>query len=329
LLTQRAIASTLPARIAYEAPAECAEHPAFVGEVRARTEHLQQSPPDTLAWPIVVSIRRSEPARFLGQVAFDDVDGQRAVRQVEGSSCAEVVSSLALIVALAIDDRVASNEPSSVAPTPPFAAPDAPKATLEPGVTPAPRATPEAPRRVESAPIRWAWSFGGNLGVSSWHAPNLARSLGLFGELSPNAGSTTLRLSWFDVRRNPALGGISSHFLTEVGRIEGCPFALELGAGSRLSLSPCLGLDVGMLRASVDPSPELTGARGKTIFWSAAVAELRLRWRPTRLVLVELDGELGAPLVRHSFVLENPPRTLFDVPALGVGTKIGVGLHFP
>lgn len=325
-------------RIAYDSPPTCGDRSAFLERVRSRTEHGQLDETDTLAWQLEVSIREvpsPHGTRFVGQVAFDDPEQRHALRRVDGSSCEQVVSSLALVVALAIDDRVAWLDARAVAatpadpplPSPPsVAASEPPKKEVEPARARPVSAAAREPRP-EAAASTLAWTVGGTVGALSWLGPEPALALGVFAELGEATSAATLRVSFVDSRQSPTLFGVASHFTGDFGRIEACPVSLV--RSSRISLSPCLGLDAGVLRASVDPTAQLTSATSKTIFWGAVAAAMRLRWRPAWRLSLDLDGELAVPVVRHTFQLENPQRQLFEVPAIGVGTKIGVGLHFP
>ena len=61
----------------------------------------------------------------------------------------------------------------------------------------------------------------------------------------------------------------------------------------------------------------------------SGVALLRLGWLAEERLSLSLDGELGAPLIRHTFSFRTPNTPLFSVPSLGAGMKVGVGLRFP
>jgi hypothetical protein len=107
-VAMRAAAEEEAVRVAYTAPDSCPDEQAFVSRVRARTQHGRFAEPGELARTFDVSLIESAGAAgFAGQIAFVDVDGRSARRNVAGATCDEVASSLALIMALSIDDRVA------------------------------------------------------------------------------------------------------------------------------------------------------------------------------------------------------------------------------
>jgi hypothetical protein len=94
----------------------------------------------------------------------------------------------------------------------------------------------------------------------------------------------------------------------------------------------CGAFDMGSLRAEGLESPGLTSLGSGTILWVAVGAELRLAWEPDAPFWVELNGQLGLPLVSHRFIFENPETTVFEVngpdegldPTAGAGVATGV-----
>ncbi|WP_437580004.1 hypothetical protein [Sorangium sp. So ce887] len=102
-------------RIAYEAHEGCPSAAAFLRELLARTSRARAAAPDDAALEVRVRITRSGGASR-GRITLGTEESAR-VREVGGSTCAEVVAALALITALRIDPT------ASLAPQLPAAAP--------------------------------------------------------------------------------------------------------------------------------------------------------------------------------------------------------------
>ena len=299
--------------------------------MRARTEHGRFAGPRELARTFDVSLTQSpHDAGFAGQIAFIDVDGAQAQRKVTGATCDEVTSSLALIMALSIDDRVALAEArdNQSTPSPPTAAPSEPPKKA----TPSPAASPRAPPSTAApAALHLRWDIGVNGGALTWVAENTAFAFGVFGELGSREHTWSVRLSAFDARQTRDVqAGQQAHSATDWLRAELCPFALPIGA--HVSVSPCAAFDVGALTVTAQGDAVIPRA-AKTNPWAAGGALVRFGWEFEDRLILNLDGELGAPLSREDFRIQNPDgsttRRAFQAPALGVGAKAGVGVRFP
>jgi hypothetical protein len=330
LVGRRAVAEEEAVRVAYSAPEACPDEPLFVARVRTRTQHGRFAEPGELARTFDVSIAAApSDAGFAGQIAFVDVNGERAQRNVTGATCDEVTSSLALIMALSIDDRVAQGEASVSAPSPSPqpAAPSAPPKEATPSATASPSATTARPA---PKPLSLRWGIGLNGGVSTWVGPNTAPVLGGFAEVGLRERSWSARLSAFDARQTKDVSaGQQAHFATDSLRLEACPVALRVGA--HVSLSPCAAFDIGVLDASAKGAA-VAPRSTPPLFWAAGVALLRLGAEIKGRLILNLDGELAAPLIRNDFRIENPDGSqskVFQIAALGVGAKAGVGVRFP
>jgi hypothetical protein len=97
-----------PIRVRYEAPAECPDEGAFVGEVRARTSRARLAAAGERARSFEVAVAR-RGGRFQGRLDVREPSGAASRREVSGASCAEVVSALALVTALAVDPRASTS----------------------------------------------------------------------------------------------------------------------------------------------------------------------------------------------------------------------------
>jgi hypothetical protein len=328
LASSRAVAEEEAFRILYQAPASCPDQAVFVERMRARTEHGKIAAPGELARTFDVSVSEGPRSTgFLGHVEFVATDGQRALRTVAGTTCDEVVSSLALITALAIDDRVAETE-SVLHPPLPRPRPVAP--TEPPQKSRPSRAASSNAPELASLPVRAPlhWDLGGNAGVSSWVAPGSAVALGGFVELGSREPSWSVRLSGFDARESKSNSVGQGRFATDWLRLEACPVAAALS--EKISLSPCAALDGGVLHAT--GAGAIVGATNKSRFWGSGVLLVRLAWVLGARFFFGLDGELAKPFVTYDYKFETSQHVdapLFTVPAFGVGAKLGVGVRFP
>jgi hypothetical protein len=172
------------------------------------------------------------------------------------------------------------------------------------------------------------WELGGSVGALAWIANGASPAWGVYAELGSARPAWSIRLSGFDSRRDTGEGARQANFAANWLRLEACPYALALGA--RVSFSPCLAFDAGQLRARAPNAPGSTGQQ--SIAWAAAVGIARLGWLFRERLSLSLDGELGAPLVRHSFRFinaDNSLDTVLEVPKIGVGMKLGLGVRFP
>jgi hypothetical protein len=106
-------------RVTYLAPAACPTEAEFLERVHSRVQRAHFAEPGELARAFDVTVSaESGDAGFLGRLEFVDTDGQHASRSLKGAACDELASSLALITALAVDDRIAEAPPDEVSPKP-------------------------------------------------------------------------------------------------------------------------------------------------------------------------------------------------------------------
>jgi len=99
--------SSVPIRLDYVAPGSCPDRGAFASQLATRTRRLQIVSGDTRAQVLTVRVG-PRGTRFVGHLTIGDSGGGASERDVEGRSCAEVVTALALIGALVLDPS--SNE---------------------------------------------------------------------------------------------------------------------------------------------------------------------------------------------------------------------------
>jgi len=299
-------------RIQYTAPATCPDEQSFFSQLRQRTARGRLAEPNELARTIDVELL-AEPEGFSGNVDFLDDAGEKVSRHVHGEQCEAVVSSLALITALALD-ATANNEDAEPDPPPP--PPPAPP-------LPAPEESPpESTSRVTERAVR-----GLRLGVlAAYGGATSAPRLGLLGQLDFRSG-LALRVmahyAWHELSVDPGRNARLQRLGLETSI---CPWRLERGAFSAL---PCAAVDLGALRASGVPSEQLTSANAQTLWWASLGAQLGLAWQPTDRFWLELRGAAEFPLrAGYRFTFENPHATAYEVPYLNGWAGIVAGGRF-
>jgi hypothetical protein len=123
------------------------------------------------------------------------------------------------------------------------------------------------------------------------------------------------------------IGSRSASFLGYAGLLELCAGAWP--PSRRLRIEPCAGTTLGVLEGEGDRTEELSVTDSASIFWADVRGIGRFRLVITELVELEAQAEVGVPLRTHRFLFQNPERTVFKVPAVGLGWRAGVMLHFP
>ena len=313
LSTTGAQAGDSSVRLEYRAPAAgCPGDAAFRSEVEQRLDHARLAETKELARTYRIDID-ADGERFVARLEFTDADGAQASRELTAPTCDEAARAIALVAALAIEERVVKEEEAArAAPSPP----DVPKPEQAPLLQSTPRATPPRP---SARPPR----FGviAELGVEHGFAPRTAPRVSAafessFGELALRAG-----LAWASTGPVDVDGG-SATFALYTLRLQGCPWRLSLT--DSVALRPCAGFDAGFVHAAGRRSARIVDPKSTTELWLAPQAIGRLEWSPDPSLGLELQGALGAPLTRPEFFLEKPEFTVHSVPALSWGAGASV-----
>jgi hypothetical protein len=316
-VASNAQAAPLGTSVAYRAPARCPDGAVFIERVRARTTRGDLTPTCESAGCFAVNVT-SDDAASSARVEFLDANDQAVVRTVTGETCDEVVSAAALITALAIEANLGpERDPNAEAPPPADA----------PAPAPSIREKPAPANRMDTDPgSSLTWGLGAAGGLDSWAAPGSAYAAAAFGEVGWRAPLRLVRLAFRGAAASTTINGRGATFTLLGARLSACPASLALS--SKLELLPCAGIDVGRLAGRGEASAALPDPKQAAIFWSAAEALLMVRWQVGSLVALELGGELGFPLVRHSFIFEGPSQAIYDVPAVGAGVSAGAAVRF-
>jgi hypothetical protein len=306
-------------RFRYGAPHACPEADAFVARVRERTARGRLAAPEELARTFRVAIAE-DAGGFLGRIEFLDDAGAAVSRSVRGEQCDAVVSSLALITALALDATL--DEDSRVLPLPVMTSSSPrPRPARHPPKWEPPRAfraTASPPRRVTSMRIGLTGGYAGAV-----HAP----SLGLLGQLDFRGG-WALRLAahygWDDFVADDQ--GRRAKLRTQGIETSVCPWRY----GPRdLAIAPCALLDLGYLHVAGVRDSQLTSASGQGIFWAAAGAELRLAWEPRSAFWAEIRVAGLLPLRQgYRFTFENPRKDAYLAPPFAASAGLSGGVRF-
>jgi hypothetical protein len=293
-------------RVVYRSVPGCPDASAFLARLSVRLPDAIVVPEGApAAFVVTVSSSAEESTARVERI---EADGENVVRRVSGKTCDEVVSAAALITALGIEARVGPNHPPRV------------ESADMAATLPRDAAHGATPGRASE------WSAGAALGVDSWSAPGGALTAGAFGELGTQAPFRYLRLGLRGATGSTAIEQRGASFLLLAGGPSLCPVELGLGAG--LEITPCAGIELGALRGRGEQSAALPSPQSASIFWAAAHVDLRLRWRVAETFSFEGGGELGIPLVRHSFIFEGPNEMIHEIPVAGAGATVGGVVHF-
>jgi hypothetical protein len=326
-------------RWSYTAPPGCPSEQEFRAEVGARL--LDDSSPRELSAgdgaELGVEVRL-EPAEHRASLVLREAGSAVVERSVEGDTCAELASGLALITALAFgaarapasapaeaSPRAAASGASGAggAPAPQRSAPTPTKPNEASARVPPPRDS-AATMPSRATPLGFELGAGG--WVNTWTTPGIALGGDLFLRLAPLAPRAwSLRATGVYGVGSASVGDRSASFSLLAGRAEACP----LSWGTTLAGEACVTLELGALGGRGDASSALLAGASRTVFWAGTAAVGRLRKRLGSSLSLEGQAELGVPLTHHDFVFENPTQRIFRTPPAGLGARLGLGVEFP
>lgn len=312
----------------YVAPETCSTEQAFVAEVRARTTRAQFTASDE-ARVFTVTVAPSG-ARVRGTLVI--ASGERSSRRnVEGRTCAEVTSALALIAALAVDPQ-ASTKPTSELVTPPAPVTEPPRPALVTEPPPLPSSPPaldptptEEHRLPPVMPSTSAWGFAldANGELRSGVGPRGAAAFGAGATLARTDGGLFAPSARLSARATPSqtepVGTAAARFGLYAARLEGCPARVALGPS--VIATPCALGEAGALTAT---GVNLTRQQSTTRSWFGAGASMHTTWQVSHVAF--LDGAITGivPLRRDRFYA-GPGTTFFTVPPIGLAVGLSLG----
>ncbi len=348
-------ADTEPIRLRFEAPPDCPGEAAFLDQVRARTAKVRVAATAEKARTFAVRLTQ-EGGKVHGRLAIEDSASQTEIREVTGERCAEVVSALALITALAVDPHASTAPPARLpaAPLPPPAPaigsdpsapgasstlPPPPRARLPPN-HPAPYSRPPSwadldvwplpviPQLLPEIPSKWRFTAGVEVAAVGGFSPALVPGSALFVEATLTdarafAFAPSIRFAAIE-----AVGGyvgpapIVARFQLHTARAEVCPMRLVITEG--VAIAPCAWFEVGSLFAEGWGSAA-SGSSDRP--WAAPGFGGRFRWMVAGEIELQIEGSAALPLVRDTFLVR-PVTVVHAVPGLSGFLAGGVGVHF-
>jgi len=303
LLPAAAPALPIPVKIEFEAPSGCSDSAAFYAGVRERTERVRLSLATERGVELRVRLAQSGP-KVHGELRLIDEDGATDTREVEGTTCDEVVAALSLTAALALDPSArtapepALPEPRALAPRPPAARP------------PEPFRVEVGARLVAAEVVSPSTSLGGALSL------RLTRPAG------PSSGTSFgLDLVHLENDLFAAADDVAVSFTALA--LSACPFGWELGGA--FELRPCAVLVGGRLAAM----GRGVGAPDSAVrsWWSAGALARASAALGTDLA-VELEVGATVPLLLRRFVIDEPPRQVGETPAISALLALGASYRF-
>lgn len=315
----------------YVAPDGCPSEGEFRARIKAAIDRDR----------LDVRVEAIRSGLYRGRIVVDFEEGSVTERVIDAPSCEEVVTALALVANLAVDEHQESQRSSVPATTTTTVAPaiapetttTAARASETPPPSPPPAAAAVASRPTASAepaeartaappPPPRGFDLGASGGVTGAVGPGALPVAGGFVEYRFSRRGPSVRLgggaSLGSAEATSAVGRAS--FRSWGGLLDACPWAL--GLGTRFSATACARLEVGVLHAEgVGVSP----VREEDVTWLAAGLPLRVRAWVARRVFLELEGTPRVPLRPHRFVLDPGETEVFRIPAVSWSAGVAVG----
>lgn len=272
------------------------------------------------------------PKGSTGLLERQTSEGVVAVRTVDGDTCEQVASAVALSLALAAEGQPA--RPGATATAAPAASPKTPPPPepFRPRRSPPREKPPEAPVEVpRNEPQAGASSTGSEVWIGAQAtvitglAPSALPGALLFAELRQlTPFGSSLRVSAGAASTSSAVGSDEFRLSVVGGRLEGCPAALATSA-SRLVLTACAALDLGAVLTSGAGPVGLD----ESALWSALAAHARVAFRP--LNRLSLEAQVGGlvPLTRYELGAAGEAGAFYRAASVGFAAAIGVALQLP
>jgi hypothetical protein len=292
-----------PMALDYASPSPCTSRSVVVSQLGARGVRIaDDAPGGRLSIAIRPSSSSENGAALRGELVVETEDGRRASRVVFGQDCGAIVSSLVLVAALAIN-------PPALPPVP-GASPVGPPESVSPGA-PRPRPLWLAGARARGlTALATDPALGGEV-----FAERIGRVAGSAGSVTLSAGA----LGSPTVTVSPG----SATFWALLARLEGC-WPHGLVETEWFFVSPCAGLDAGVVQAS----GRIAFPDQATRPWVAPLLAARLEAPLARPLWVSMGTSAVFPLVRDTFVFKNPNQFIYRAPPVGGSFDIGLAAAF-
>ena len=309
----------------YVTASGCPAEDAFREQVQRRARRPMNDAP-TLKVSVHVAREGNE---VTGSIVVTDVHGERSSRQVKANRCDDVVSALALVAALAVDDAVRKEEEKhaeeSSEPVP------RDEGVLAPRPPPVSERIPSrsAPTIGRSPRLRLGAQAAAQGGVTPDVMMTVPISIALAFEArsdSPDLEAVldpSLRLAGvFGGADRTVVGTAAAQFRWTAGPVDVCVLRIRAGA---LGVAPCGRLELGVLSAAGE---QIIDARRESRTWTAIALPVTFRAELGSHIFVELEAAPRLPLVRDRFVFQ-PNATIFQAPGLGWTGALGAGVTIP
>jgi hypothetical protein len=316
-------------RVVYRAPEACPDEAAFLSAVRNRIGSDWEAAAGESARRIEVTVDATATGST-ARLDFVDDDGHHVSRALVGASCADVVSGIALVTALAIDSRFthdesqapntsANVEASSAgtsndagaqpAPTPPNAATpaNAHTVTAARGVSTNAPSPGAAERRAQGgAHAPWKGEVAAFGAIATGIGPALAfGGRAVAGLVWPSGADLRIGVDYVVIPQTtiPVYGDVNIAMYELSGRASGCPLGLSIGKS--VLVSPCAGIASGIVHGETRKSPGVVTPDFKDPAFVALFAEARVDARFGAFFL-EASGELRFVVDPSTFALSAP-----------------------
>jgi hypothetical protein len=310
LFARGAQASDVPVAFEYRAPSDCPAEQELVRQVQARTQRARLALPGQAASKFAIQIARDSTATRGTLVVHPLHGGADSVREVSAGDCVEVVSALALVVALVIDPN-ASTDPLP------------PEQPAEQGLEP----PPEAPSPPVPETPHFRWGLEASLGVTGGIAPDLAPLVGIAATVSREPGGIWAPLLSFGVVAAQSFEVDAADGTAVFGRLAArlafCP--IRAPAVGTIALRPCALVEAGALRGEGFDTPDAASA---TVLWLAGGAALRFEISVAELVMLGAEGGATFPAFHDRFFFDPRRAWEYEVPAVGGWATLLGGVRF-
>lgn len=312
----------IPVRVSVELHEGCPQKPTLLGRLHARLPRVREAEDGEPAIGVEVRVERRNGVSN-GTVALVG-EGERTERSASSPSCERVLTALAIMAAVGLDEGLKPLPPAPApAPSSDVREAESPAAESEP---PEPTPRPPAPAKVVTPSPRRRPHVGLAIGSSHELSANRAAIVmpGVFAQIAfPGRLEPFLRLGFARSFRDDvdSVRGRAGLVWTE-GTVAGCG---DLFRTATLGGGLCLNAEAGALQAIVsEPLP----SRGRTRPWFSVGASARLAWRPLAALSFEIVGGARVPLVRNQLFFE-PLSLVYEAPAVVPFVGTAVVAHLP
>jgi hypothetical protein len=303
--------------LSYAAPDRCPTEGQFVSEVQAYTDKVRFTQA-AAARSLRIVVRR-DGAAYSGLLELGGA-AQTSRRAVNGDTCAEVVSALALATALAVDPEMLDGSGSA------SAAEETPAEPVVSGPSPQRREPPRTTRAHPEPPaLIWSASAGAVLQGGVGDGPALGGAVAARVRLPRLAWQPSIAMTASGATSTPLADDDLARFRLATLGIEACPFQLTRGPWQA---RPCAAFDAGTLTGE---GRGLDHGASESVLWLSIEARAVVNWAFSRSA--SLFAEVGwlIPLRHSRFVAlpEGGSVVVHEVPVSTYRSSFGAELRFP